>query len=80
MQRLTNKVVLVTGAGGGIGRAMCVGLVQQGADVITADIDAKLVRLKWPLVPYPTPPDGWLGCVPRLADANNLETHKTGAG
>ena len=35
MQRLTDKVVLVTGAGGGIGRAMCVGLVQQRADVIT---------------------------------------------
>lgn len=46
MQRLTDKVVLVTGAGGGIGRAMCVGLMQQGADAHGADIDANPVRLK----------------------------------
>ncbi len=42
MQRLTDKVALVTGGGRGIGRAMCVRLAQEGADVIAADIDANL--------------------------------------
>lgn len=37
--RLENKVVIVTGAGGGIGRAFCLGLARGGAKVVTADIN-----------------------------------------
>jgi len=42
--RLDNKVALVTGAGRGIGRAMAVRLAQEGAHVVTADIDTRLAE------------------------------------
>ncbi len=51
MGRLDGKVAIVTGAGGGIGRAMVVAFAQEGAQVVAADIDedrvaetAKLAR------------------------------------
>ena len=39
--RLQNRVILVTGAARGIGRATCLRLASEGAKVICADIDAK---------------------------------------
>jgi meso-butanediol dehydrogenase / (S,S)-butanediol dehydrogenase / diacetyl reductase len=41
--RLDGKVAIVTGAGGGIGRAMVIRLAQEGAQVVAADIDEKRV-------------------------------------
>src|SRR5690606_36681124 len=37
--RLKGKVVLVTGGGSGLGRAMCVRLAAEGARVVVADMD-----------------------------------------
>jgi NAD(P)-dependent dehydrogenase (short-subunit alcohol dehydrogenase family) len=37
--RLDGKVAIVTGAGGGIGRAMAVRLAEEGAQVVAADVD-----------------------------------------
>ena len=39
-KRLDGKVALVTGAGGGIGRAICLRYAAEGASVLCADIDA----------------------------------------
>lgn len=39
MQRLTGKVAIVTGGGGGIGSATALRLVEEGAKVIVADIN-----------------------------------------
>jgi D-sorbitol dehydrogenase (acceptor) len=44
MTRLTDKVALVIGAGGGIGQASVIRLAQEGAHVIAADIDADLAE------------------------------------
>jgi NAD(P)-dependent dehydrogenase (short-subunit alcohol dehydrogenase family) len=38
--RLDGKVAFVTGAGGGVGRAMAVGLAEAGADVACGDVNA----------------------------------------
>lgn len=40
-QKLRGKVVLVTGASSGIGRASAVAFVREGARVVAADVDAK---------------------------------------
>ena len=43
MGGLEGKVAIVTGAGGGIGRAMVVRFVEQGAQVVAADVDEERV-------------------------------------
>ena len=44
MGRLDGKVAIVTGAGGGIGRAMVIRFAQEGAQVVAADIVEERVR------------------------------------
>ena len=44
MQRLTDKIAVVTGAAGGIGQAMVTRLAQEGAHVVAADLDARLTE------------------------------------
>lgn len=39
MNRFSGKTVFITGAAGGLGRAMCIRLGQEGATVVAADID-----------------------------------------
>jgi NAD(P)-dependent dehydrogenase (short-subunit alcohol dehydrogenase family) len=41
--RLDGKVAIVTGAGGGIGRAMTTALAREGAQVVAADVDEERV-------------------------------------
>jgi NAD(P)-dependent dehydrogenase (short-subunit alcohol dehydrogenase family) len=39
--RLTGKVALITGAGSGMGRAISLRLVDEGARVLAVDVDAE---------------------------------------
>ena len=39
MGLMNNKLVLITGAGGGLGSAIALGFAREGARVIVADID-----------------------------------------
>ncbi|RJP31887.1 MAG: SDR family oxidoreductase [Actinobacteria bacterium] len=41
METLAGKNVMVTGAGGGLGRAICHAFAREGADIIAVDIDAE---------------------------------------
>ena len=42
--KLANKVSIVTGGGGGIGRAVCLALAQGGADVVVGDIVSQAAK------------------------------------
>jgi NAD(P)-dependent dehydrogenase (short-subunit alcohol dehydrogenase family) len=44
MSRLTGKIAFVTGAGGGIGRAVCQRFVEEGACVVAVDVSASAAR------------------------------------
>jgi meso-butanediol dehydrogenase / (S,S)-butanediol dehydrogenase / diacetyl reductase len=44
MARFTDKVVLITGAGRGIGRAMALRFAQEGAHIVAADIEPALAE------------------------------------
>jgi NAD(P)-dependent dehydrogenase (short-subunit alcohol dehydrogenase family) len=44
MTRFTDKVVLITGAGRGIGRAMALRFAQEGANIVAADIEPALAE------------------------------------
>ncbi len=48
MNRLADKIAFVTGAGGGIGRAICERFVAEGALVAAADIDIRSAELAAP--------------------------------
>ncbi len=45
MDRLKDRVIIVTGGAHGIGRAYCQGLAQEGARVVVADIDASAAEV-----------------------------------
>ncbi len=44
MARFTDKVVLITGAGRGIGRAMALRFAQEGASIVAADLEPALAE------------------------------------
>jgi NAD(P)-dependent dehydrogenase (short-subunit alcohol dehydrogenase family) len=44
MKQLSGKVAVVTGGGGGIGKALCEELVAEGAKVVVADVQAELLE------------------------------------
>ena len=47
MGRMTDKVVLVTGAGRGMGRSHAIRLAEEGADLILVDICAPITGLDY---------------------------------
>ena len=40
MGRFTDKVVIVTGAGAGIGRAACIRFASEGSSIVTVDMNS----------------------------------------
>ena len=49
MGRLQGKVILVTGAGRGMGRCHAIRLAEEGADLILVDICAPMTGLSYPM-------------------------------
>ena len=45
MERLKNRIAIVTGAGQGIGRTLALGLAREGAKVVVADINGEKRRI-----------------------------------
>ena len=43
-KHFTNRLVLITGAGGGLGRALALGFAQEGARLVLTDIDESGLR------------------------------------
>lgn len=43
-KRFTSKTVVVTGAGGGLGRALALGYAREGGALVLTDVDEKLMR------------------------------------
>ncbi|MEV4155358.1 SDR family NAD(P)-dependent oxidoreductase, partial [Nocardia salmonicida] len=68
MNRMQNTVALVTGAAGGMGRAHCRRLAEEGADIIALDIEAAAAELAQTAVEVET-----LGrlCVTGVADVRD---------
>lgn len=53
MQRLAGRVAIITGAAGGVGRAIAEAMADQGAVVIVADSDKDELQKKALVLLYP---------------------------
>ncbi len=67
---LSSKVVIVTGAGGGLGRAMIAGLAEKGARLVAVDIDQTALEA---IVTKATELGGEGSVLPIVADVGRAE-------
>ena len=65
---LANRVILVTGAGGGIGRACCVHLAKLGAKVVAADLDMAAAQDTGSLIT-----NEWCACEVDVSNEKSVE-------